>query len=138
MSVESLLSGDRVGIGGILCNDPNGLCLISKGKMTGSREATTEDTENINPTSSVSGTASGAGNGNVDEDKSGCYTSLVRLASQLQDFQQQQQQEEGDLGSSATATSTGTPLITIETDIDAILVKEYDGGHTIAMRVPRT
>ena len=31
--VESLISGDRADVGGILCNDPNGLCLVSKGNM---------------------------------------------------------------------------------------------------------
>eukprot|EP00934_Nitzschia_sp_Nitz4_P008948 Nitzschia sp. Nitz4//scaffold178_size73299//26025//26339//NITZ4_005701-RA/size73299-processed-gene-0.4-mRNA-1//1//CDS//3329539128//8938//frame0 len=32
--VESLTSGDRSEIGGILCNDVNGLCLVSKGNMS--------------------------------------------------------------------------------------------------------
>lgn len=90
--VESLLTGDRAGVGGILCNDPNGLCLISKG--------------------------------NMDSDaNSGAYTSLVRLASQLQPNQQQQND------------TSPAPLITIETDETSILIKEYD-GHTVAMRVP--
>ncbi|KAG7369192.1 regulator complex protein LAMTOR5 [Nitzschia inconspicua] len=31
--VESLISGGRAGLGGILVNDVNGLCLVSKGDM---------------------------------------------------------------------------------------------------------
>lgn len=86
--VDSLISGDREGVGGILCNDPSGLCLASKGS--------------------------------IDASNSGVYTSLVRLASQLKN--------KGE----ATDSS---PLITIECDTSAILVKEYD-GHTVALRVP--
>lgn len=84
--VQSLLSGDREGIGGAICNDRNGLCLGAKGAM--------------------------------DASKSGVYTSLVKLASKL------------DPGSEP-------PLITIETDKAALLVKEY-GGHAVALRVPVT
>jgi len=85
--VDSIISGDRQG--GILCNDPSGLCVASQ---------------------------------NLDVSQSGVYTSLLRLASQLQ-----QQGEATD----------SSPLITIETDTSAILVKEYD-GHAVALRVPAT
>lgn len=37
--VESLVSGDRAGVGGILCNDSNGLCLVSKGNMNSDNES---------------------------------------------------------------------------------------------------
>jgi hypothetical protein len=37
--VESLLSGDSATIDGILCNDPSGLCLISKGNMNCENES---------------------------------------------------------------------------------------------------
>jgi len=84
--VQSLLSGDREGVGGAICNDRNGLCLGSRGAMNAST--------------------------------SGVFTSLVKLASQL------------DPGSEP-------PLITIETDKTALLVKEYD-GHAVALRVPVT
>lgn len=84
--VQSLLSGDGKGVGGALCNDPDGMCLGSRG--------------------------------DIDDSKSGVYTSLVKLASQL------------DPGSEP-------PLITIETDKAALLVKEYD-GHAVALRVPVT
>jgi hypothetical protein len=100
---ESLLTGDRAGVGGFLCNDPNGLCLVAKGKMM------TNDPTNSN---------------------SGVYTSLVRLASQLQEHQPSVNKE-------STTHNSSSPLITIETDTTAILVKEYD-GHAVAMRVPRT
>jgi hypothetical protein len=88
--VNSLVSGDRQGVGGILCNDSSGLCLSSKGE--------------------------------IDSSNSGVYTNLVRLASQLQ--------QQGEATDSA-------PLITIETDDSALLVKEYD-GHAVALRVPST
>lgn len=84
--VQSLLTGDREGIGGATCNDRDGLCLGSRGAM----------------------------NANT----SGVFTSLVKLASQL------------DPGGEP-------PLITIETDKAALLVKEYD-GHAVALRVPVT
>jgi Ragulator complex protein LAMTOR5 len=89
--VDSLVSGDREGVGGILCNDSSGLCLASRGTMMG------------------------------ETGNSGVYTSLVRLASQLH--------QQGDSNGDAT------PLITIETEKSAVLVKEYD-GHVIAVRVP--
>jgi hypothetical protein len=88
--VDSLVTGDRQGLGGILCNDPSGLCLSSKGE--------------------------------IDHSNSGVYTNLVRLASQLR--------QQGEATDSA-------PLITIETDSSALLVKEYD-GHAVALRVPST
>mmetsp|Transcript_1425 Transcript_1425/g.2468 ORF Transcript_1425/g.2468 Transcript_1425/m.2468 type:complete len:127 (+) Transcript_1425:3-383(+) len=54
--VEAMVSGDRAGVGGIVANDMNGLCLISKGNMT-------------TPSS--------------DSNDTGVYTSLTRLASAL-------------------------------------------------------
>ena len=33
--VESLISGDRIRLGGVLCSDTSGLCLISEGAMKG-------------------------------------------------------------------------------------------------------
>uniref|UniRef100_A0A7S2UDJ8 Late endosomal/lysosomal adaptor and MAPK and MTOR activator 5 n=1 Tax=Attheya septentrionalis TaxID=420275 RepID=A0A7S2UDJ8_9STRA len=86
--VDSLIGGDRKGIGGALCNDPNGMCLSSLGTT-------------------------------VDPSKSGVYTSIARMAAML----------EGSRGGD-------TPLICIETDKAAVLVKEYHGGHTVALRVP--
>jgi Ragulator complex protein LAMTOR5 len=53
----------------------------------------------------------------VDEATSGVFTSMIRLASQLQN-------------GSAVA-----PLITIETEDSTILVKAYD-GNAVALKVP--
>jgi hypothetical protein len=57
--VEALVSsGDRAGVGGIIANDVNGLCLVAKG------------------------------NNFTDSNDTGVYTSLTRLASQLTPYQQ--------------------------------------------------
>ena len=56
--------------------------------------------------------------GNIDASNAGVYTSLARLASQM----------EGGNGVEA-------PLIFIETDKAATLVKEY-AGHSVVIRVP--
>ena len=56
--------------------------------------------------------------GNIDASKSGSYTSLARLAARL------------DGGNGVEA-----PLISIETDKAATLVKEY-AGHAVVLRVP--
>ena len=75
---------------GILCTDASGLCLSAEGVA-----ATPQSDE-----------------------AAGTYTSLLRLASQLQ----------GGVASS--------PLVTIETDEASTLIKSYDGGHTVALTVP--
>jgi hypothetical protein len=77
----TMVSGEVEQVESILCNDPTGLLLASRG----------------------------------DIEKSGVYTNLIRLASQLG--------VEGD------------PLITIDCDDATLLIKEYD-GHAIAVRVP--
>ena len=92
--VEALLTGDRAGVGGILCNTPDGLCLTSRG--------------------------------NMDQEKSGIFTNLVRLSWQL---------SAATKGGAPNERGNGKPLIAIEMDSTSILIKEYD-GHTVAMRVP--
>ncbi len=63
--VDAMVSGEqRAGVGGILVNDLNGLCLVSKGNMAST--AAKSSTEDIN---------------------SGVYTSLARLASTLTPYQ---------------------------------------------------
>mmetsp|Transcript_7235 Transcript_7235/g.10222 ORF Transcript_7235/g.10222 Transcript_7235/m.10222 type:complete len:145 (-) Transcript_7235:115-549(-) len=98
--VESLLSVDRGGgesSGGSGSATTGGaLCNDPSGLCLGSRGA-------------------------IDSSKSGIYTSLVRLAAQID--------HGGD--------TNDVPLITIETKDSAVLVKEYD-GHTVALRVPVT
>lgn len=84
--VDSLITGSgRSKVGGVLCNDVNGLCLVSEGAMRGDP---------------------------------GVYTNLVRLASQLSP------QDQGNM-----------PLITLESQSSAVLLKEYD-GRTVAIQVP--
>lgn len=87
--VDNLLTGARGELEGISCNDPIGLCLLSKGTMTSAND-------------------------------SGTYTTLVRLASQLQTQQ----------------GNAEVPLIAIETKLSSIMIKEYD-GHAVAMKIPR-
>jgi len=112
--VEAMVSGEhRANVGGLLVNDVNGLCLISKGNMSTST-----------PTSTT--TAMTASGDNHDDANSGVYTSLTRLASTLTPYQEASMNNENPL----------SPLITIEIDGPAsILVKEYV-GHTIAIKVP--
>ena len=57
-------------------------------------------------------------NNNNNDSSGGTYTTLTRLAAQLE------------------GPKEPPPMISIETDSSAILVKEYD-GHTIAIQVPR-
>jgi len=90
--VESLLSSDRETQGAA---KSGALCNDPSGLCLGSRGA-------------------------IDSSKSGIYTSLVRLAAQID--------HGGD--------TNDVPLITIETQDSAVLVKEYD-GHTVALRVPK-
>jgi len=106
-SMSGLLAERMVEGGGALCNDQNGLCLGSQG--------------------------------DIDTSKSGVYTSIAKLASMLDSSvdgssggsakhntnqQQQQQQQE-------------VPLVSIQTEKAALLVKEY-GGRTVVFRVPTT
>ena len=37
--VQSLISEDRADVGGFLCNDPSGLCLISRGDMNSDNDS---------------------------------------------------------------------------------------------------
>mmetsp|Transcript_14510 Transcript_14510/g.17508 ORF Transcript_14510/g.17508 Transcript_14510/m.17508 type:complete len:142 (+) Transcript_14510:79-504(+) len=92
--VESLLSSDRDNTHGAAATS-GALCNDPSGLCLGSRGA-------------------------IDSSKSGIYTSLVRLAAQI------------DHG----GHTNDVPLITIETQDSAVLVKEYD-GHTVALRVPK-
>ena len=107
--VEAMVSGEqRAGVGGILVNDLNGLCLVSKGNMT-------------TTTTTTAATVTSSANNN-----SGVYTSLTKLASTLTPYQT----------SSTNNENPPSPLITIEIDgPSSILVKEYD-GHTVAIKVP--
>jgi len=85
-------AGDKREGTGLLCTDAAGLCLAAEGVST-----------------------QGA------DQAAGVYSSMMRLASQLQGG-----------GGSAGASN---PIITIETDETSTLVKSYD-GHTVALTVP--
>jgi hypothetical protein len=121
--VDSMISGDRAGIGGILANDVNGLCLIDKGNMM------------MMPTMTVGGTAPTASTSVCDN--SGVYTTLSRLASTLTPCRTMKTSSVSSSSSpSASSSLSSSPLITIEMEgPTSILIKEYD-GHTVAMRVP--
>ena len=83
-------AGDKREGTGLLCTDAAGLCLSAEGVAA-------------TPQSDAA---------------AGAYSSLLRLASQLQ-------------GGAARS-----PLVTIETDEASTLIKSYDGGHTVALTVP--
>lgn len=55
----------------------------------------------------------------TDAATAGVYTNLTRLASKL-----------------SHNNDDAAPLITLETESAAWLVKEYDGGHAVALKVP--
>mmetsp|Transcript_7753 Transcript_7753/g.16596 ORF Transcript_7753/g.16596 Transcript_7753/m.16596 type:complete len:130 (-) Transcript_7753:206-595(-) len=59
--------------------------------------------------------------GNIDASKSGVYTSIAKLAMLLDNGSQDDSNE--------------VPLVSIQTDQAALLVKEY-GGRTVVFRVP--
>mmetsp|Transcript_23942 Transcript_23942/g.51215 ORF Transcript_23942/g.51215 Transcript_23942/m.51215 type:complete len:168 (-) Transcript_23942:15-518(-) len=61
--------------------------------------------------------------GNIDASHSGVYTSIAKLAAQL------------DSTVDGSGTSGEVPLVTIQTEKAALLVKEY-GGRTVVFRVP--
>lgn len=70
-----------------------------------------------------------ASQGNISTENAGVFTNLVRLAAQL---------PESSSGSSSQngSSAVAAPVITIEYDSFAYIVKEYD-GHAVAARVPR-
>jgi hypothetical protein len=127
---HSSASNDSIGI---LCNDPMGLCLSAEG-------------------SSVM-------RGMLSNNTSGCITTITKLAAQLSPNHQisttaaitsnsnirMSGSEEGYTPPPETIpTSTGTsashptiiaPMITIETNNFAIIVKDCD-GYAVAMQVP--
>ena len=64
--------------------------------------------------------------GNIDASQSGCYTAISKLAKQLDSTVD---------GSGGNNTTGEVPLISIQTENAALLVKEY-GGQTVVFRVP--
>lgn len=103
----------------MLCNDPSGLWLASRQE---------EGSEGLTP--------------------SGVYTNLVRLASKLSAATSSAEAKDdkppagagatGDAASNnpaPSAAAVAAPLVTLETEEMAILIKEYD-MHAVAIRVP--
>ena len=66
--------------------------------------------------------------GDINATNSGVYTSIAKLASQLDST------VDGS-GNNANNQQQAVPLVTIQTDKAALLVKEY-GGRTVVFRVP--
>ena len=64
--------------------------------------------------------------GDIDASKSGVYTAIAKLASQL---------DSTVSGSGSSSEQQEVPLVTIQTEKAALLVKEY-GGRTVVFRVP--
>ena len=95
--VESIISGDRAGVGGILANEVNDLCLIDKGNI-------------VTPTVARNGVA------DMGCDNSGIFTSLAKLASTLTPCQT----------AKSTSASPLLITIKMEGPT-SILIKEYDG-----------
>ena len=101
--VELMVSGEqRNGVGGILVNDPNGLCLVTKGNM-----------------SSSSANSSGG-----DNTSSGVYTSLTKLASTLTPYQTSRVNNENPSSPLITIEMEGDASIIIkEYDGHAVAMK---------------
>jgi hypothetical protein len=64
--------------------------------------------------------------GDIDASRSGIYTSIAKLASQLDSTVD---------GSGGGNNPQDVPLVSIQTEKSALLVKEY-GGRTVVFRVP--
>ena len=108
--VDIMVSGkQRDGVGGILVNDPNGLCLVTKGNMLASvRNAANSEANSSNSFSC------------------GVYSSLTKLASTLTPYQISRESND----------NPSSPLITVEMEgAVSIVIKEYD-GHAVAMKLP--
>ena len=61
--------------------------------------------------------------GNIDSSKSGVYSTILRLASQLDGCH--------------SSTNMKPPLVSIESNSSNILIKEYN-SHTVVLRIPTT
>lgn len=67
--------------------------------------------------------------GDIDTSQSGCYTAIAKLASQLDNT------VDGQSTKNINNNNGEMPLVTIQTEKAALLVKEY-GGRTVVFRVP--
>jgi hypothetical protein len=109
---DTNLLAERIAPGsGILCNDANGLCLGYRGT--------------------------------IDASQSGTYTTLTKLASLLEGSMDGTAHNsggdngaKGSEGEGQSAAAAAAPIVSIQTDKATILLKEYGGGRTVAVRVP--
>ena len=69
--------------------------------------------------------------GDISTNNSGVYTSIAKLANMLDNT------VDGSSGSSSNQQQTEVPLVSIQTEKAALLVKEY-GGRTAVFKVPTT
>lgn len=67
--------------------------------------------------------------GDIGTSQSGCYTAIAKLASQLDNT------VDGQSTKNINNNNGEMPLVTIQTEKAALLVKEY-GGRTVVFRVP--
>ena len=67
--------------------------------------------------------------GDISTNNSGVYTSIAKLANMLDST------VDGSSGSSSNQQQAEVPLVSIQTEKAALLVKEY-GGRTVVFRVP--
>eukprot|EP00560_Eucampia_antarctica_P002048 CAMPEP_0197835460 /NCGR_PEP_ID=MMETSP1437-20131217/25811_1 /TAXON_ID=49252 ORGANISM="Eucampia antarctica, Strain CCMP1452" /NCGR_SAMPLE_ID=MMETSP1437 /ASSEMBLY_ACC=CAM_ASM_001096 /LENGTH=186 /DNA_ID=CAMNT_0043440913 /DNA_START=36 /DNA_END=596 /DNA_ORIENTATION=- len=68
--------------------------------------------------------------GNIESSKSGVYATILRLASQLDGCSSSAAQ------SNNSSSSNKVPFVSIETDLSNIVIKEYNGAHTVVVRIP--
>ena len=64
--------------------------------------------------------------GNIDASKASIFTSISKLAGQL----------DSSVDGSGSGNVPESPLVTIQTDNASLLVKEYGGNKTVVFRVP--
>ena len=69
--------------------------------------------------------------GDISTTNSGVYTSIAKLANMLDNT------VDGSSGSSSNQQQAEVPIVSIQTEKAALLVKEY-GGRTVVFRVPTT
>ena len=67
--------------------------------------------------------------GDISTNNSGVYTSIAKLANMLDNT------VDGSSGSSSNPQQAEVPIVSIQTEKAALIVKEY-GGRTVVFRVP--
>jgi len=120
---------------GILCNDPSGLCLSARGSIDGEnsgaftclvrlasqlqQQQQQQQPSSLDQQARTDPSSGSSGSGGTSAGGGGPNSS-----------------GNGSSGGGATKPSSNAPLITIEYETSAILVKEYHQGYAVALRVP--